>query len=106
MQLCLFAGGKFLDPRRGSSRDGVEVQIEDGLIKDVPDWPFRPQSATCMDLRGRTVMPGPIDAHIYLVPTEVNAHLFAETPLMRLPAKGFVAERAVMLRGRVVKHAC
>lgn len=80
MQSCLFAGGRFLDPRQDSFRGGVEVLVEDGLIKQVRDRPIHARSATCIDLRGRT--------------------------LMLLAAKWCsVAEWAIMLRGRIVKHA-
>lgn len=99
MQSFLFAGGRFLDPRQNELRDGVEVLVEGGQIKEVSDQPIRAQSATRIALNGRTLMPGLIDAHIHLVLTEVNLHLLADTPLTLLAAKGSVAMRAMLMRG-------
>lgn len=99
MQSFLFAGGKFLDPRQDSLRDGVEVLVENGVVKEVSDQPIRAQAATRIDLNGRTLMPGLIDAHIHLVLTEVNLQLLADTPLTLLAAKGSVAMRAMLMRG-------
>ena len=99
MNAFLFTGGRFLDPRQDELRDGVEVLVENGLIKEVADRPIQTQSATRVDLRGRTLMPGLIDAHIHLVLTEVNLQLLADVPLTLLAAKGSVAMRAMLMRG-------
>lgn len=99
MNAFLFTGGRFLDPRQDELRDGVEVLVENGLIKEVADKPIQAQSATRIDLRGRTLMPGLIDAHIHLVLTEVNLQLLADVPLTLLAAKGSVAMRAMLMRG-------
>jgi imidazolonepropionase-like amidohydrolase len=95
----VFSGGRFLDPRLDTRRDWVELLVEDGLVKEVSDRPIRATSATRIDLGGRTVMPGLIDAHIHLVLTEVNLQLLADVPLTLLAAKGSVAMRAMLMRG-------
>ncbi len=50
-------------------------------------------------------MPGLIDAHGHVVPTEANLYLLADTTLTPLAAKRSVAKRAIILTGRFVKHA-
>jgi len=95
----LFHGGRFLDPRKDELQDGISVLIEDGLVKEVSDRPIATSSATAIDLRGRTLMPGLIDAHIHIVLTEVNLRLLADVPLTLLAAKGSVAMRAMLHRG-------
>jgi imidazolonepropionase-like amidohydrolase len=95
----LFHGGRFLDPRKDDLQDGVSVLVEDGLVKEVSDRPIGSSSATAIDLRGRTLMPGLIDAHIHIVLTEVNLRLLADVPLTLLAAKGSVAMRAMLHRG-------
>ncbi|MGH7041040.1 MAG: amidohydrolase family protein, partial [Acetobacteraceae bacterium] len=99
MTAFLFSGGRFLDPRRDALRDGVEMLVEDGLVKEVADRPIRTANATRIDLGGRTLMPGLIDAHIHLVMTEVNLQLLADVPLTLLAAKGSVAMREMLMRG-------
>ena len=95
----LFIGGRFLDPRHDELRDGMEVLVEDTLIKQVSDRPIAAPNAQRIDIGGRTLMPGLIDAHIHVVLTEVNLQLLADVPLTLLAAKGSVAMRAMLERG-------
>ena len=99
MTSYLFSGGRFLDPRQDNLRDGMSVLVEDGMVKEVSDRPITGTSATRIDLKGRTLMPGLIDAHIHVVLTEVNLRLLADVPLTLLAAKGSVAMRAMLHRG-------
>src|SRR5262245_2042904 len=91
----IFHGGKFLDPRLDEVREGVEVLVEDGLVRQVDDRPITSASAQRIDLGGRTIMPGLIDAHIHIVLTEVNLQLLSDVPLTLLSAKGATAMRAM-----------
>jgi imidazolonepropionase-like amidohydrolase len=95
----LFTGGRFLDPRRDELIDGIEVLVEDTLIKEVSDRPIAAASAQRIDIGKRTLMPGLIDAHIHICLTEVNLQLMADIPLTLLSAKGSVAMRAMLERG-------
>ena len=95
----LFSGGRFLDPREDDLQDGMSVLVEDGVVKEVSDRPITSSTAVRIDLRGRTLMPGLIDAHIHVVLTEVNLRLLADVPLTLLAAKGSVAMRAMLHRG-------
>lgn len=99
MTSFLFTGGRFLDPRLDALRDGVEVLVEDNLIKEVSDRPITSASAERIDIGNRTLMPGLIDAHIHIVLTEVNLRLLADVPLTLLAAKGSVQMRAMLERG-------
>src|SRR3984885_10097688 len=99
MTSFVFGGGRFLDPRRDELREGIEVLVEDGLVKEVSDRPIRAAGAERIDLRGRTLMPGLIDCHIHIVLTEVNIQLLSDVPLTLLAAKGSVAMRAMLMRG-------
>src|ERR1700761_6249143 len=96
----LFSGGRFLDPRRDALVDGVEVLVEDTLIKAVSfDGPISAPGARRIDIGARTLMPGLIDAHIHICLTEVNLKLMDDMPLTLLSAKGSVAMRAMLERG-------
>ncbi|HEX3952071.1 MAG TPA: amidohydrolase family protein [Stellaceae bacterium] len=95
----LFHGGRLLDPRRDALLDGVEVLVEGDRIKEVADRPISAGSATRVDLRGRTLMPGLIDAHIHLLLAEVNLHLLDGVPLTLLAAKGGASAKAMLMRG-------
>jgi imidazolonepropionase-like amidohydrolase len=66
------AGARLFDGTGSSPRDGAGVLIEDGVIARVGDaGDGTPDAARVIDVRGRTVMPGLIDAH---------AHVFGRTP--------------------------
>jgi len=95
----LFHGGRFLDPRRDTLADGVHVLVEGDRIKEVSDKPISAANATRIDLGGRTLMPGLIDAHIHIVMSEVNIHHLDGVPLTLLAAKGSVSARNMLRRG-------
>jgi imidazolonepropionase-like amidohydrolase len=95
----LFSGGRLLDPRRDDLVEGVEILVEAGLVKEVSDRPIKTATAQRIDLAGRTLMPGLIDAHIHIVLTEVNLHLLSDVPLTLLAAKGAASMHAMLMRG-------
>jgi imidazolonepropionase-like amidohydrolase len=95
----LFHGGRILDPRRDALLDGIEVLVEDDRIKEVADRPIPAPAATRIDLRGRTLMPGLIDAHVHLLLAEVDIRLLEGVPLTLLAAKGSVSAKAMLMRG-------
>ena len=99
MTAILFHNLRLLDPRRDELLDGMQVLIEDNLVREVSDRPIASAAAERIDLAGRTLMPGLIDAHIHIVLTEVNLRLLADVPLTLLAAKGSVAMRAMLMRG-------
>lgn len=99
MTSYLFSGGRLLDPRRDELVEGAEVLVEGGSVKEVSDRPIKAASAQRIDLGGKTLMPGLIDAHIHLVLTEVNLHRLSDVPLTLLAAKGSAAMQAMLMRG-------
>ena len=56
-----------LDPEAGSLTEGQAVVVEDGRVVEVgPAAAVRAGDATVLDVRGGTVMPGLIDAHVHV----------------------------------------
>jgi imidazolonepropionase-like amidohydrolase len=99
MASFLFTGGSFLDPRQDELRDGIELLIEDNIIKEVSDRPITSATAQRIAIGNRTLMPGLIDAHIHIVLSEVKLQLLSDVPLTLLAAKGAVQMRAMLERG-------
>jgi len=95
----LFHGGRFLDPRRDELLSGIEVLVTDGKVVEVADRPIGAAKAQRVDLRGKTLMPGLIDAHIHVVLSEVFLQNMADTPLTLMAAKGAAAMRSFLMRG-------
>ncbi len=65
MSLTLFRGGLVFDGAGAEARDGLEVLVEGARIKEVSDRPIGAQGARVVELGGRCLMPGLIDAHFH-----------------------------------------
>lgn len=62
-------GGEYLDTRAGVLRANGAIVVRDGRIVEIQPRtaaPKLPAGARTIDLRGRTVLPGLIDAHVHL----------------------------------------
>jgi imidazolonepropionase-like amidohydrolase len=99
MSFFLFSGGRLLDPRRGELLDGVEVLIEGERVKEISDRPIKSAGATRVELAGRTLMPGLIDAHLHVFLNEVNIGVLDAVPLTLLAINGSLALKASLMRG-------
>jgi imidazolonepropionase-like amidohydrolase len=99
MSSFLFSGGRFLDPRRGELVDGIEVVIEGERVKEVSDRPIKASAATRVELAGRTLMPGLIDAHLHVFLNEVNIGALDAVPLTLLAINGAIALKNSLMRG-------
>lgn len=56
---------RLVDGRGGGARDGVTVTVADGRIESVGEARVEPPPGA-IDLAGRTLLPGLIDAHVHL----------------------------------------
>ena len=63
----LFRHGKIFDGTGEELLEDVEVLVEGARIVEVSDVPIRSGTAEVVDLRGRTLMPGLIDAHFHAI---------------------------------------
>jgi imidazolonepropionase-like amidohydrolase len=72
MSLVLFRNAKVFDGLTAQTRDGLEVLVEGERIKEVSDRPISASTARVVDVGGRTLMPGLIDAHFHAVAADPN----------------------------------
>jgi imidazolonepropionase-like amidohydrolase len=75
--------------------DGMDVLVEEGLIREVSDRPLQSAGAQVIDVRGRTLMPGLIDAHVHVYASDVS--------VQRLEAHGEAYRTAHAIR--MLNHA-
>ena len=61
----LFRNGRIFDGLREELLEGFEVLVEGDRIAEISDVPIRTGTAEVIDLQGRTLMPGLIDAHFH-----------------------------------------
>jgi imidazolonepropionase-like amidohydrolase len=105
MASVLFHGGKLFDPRLDHLVEGVEVLVEGDRVKAVarPDGetrgPLPAVGATRIDLRGRTLMPGLIDAHVHIFITKLPLAALENMPLTFLAVSASVLMRSMLRRG-------
>src|SRR5579871_6141175 len=99
MTSYLFTGGQFFNPRLDALVEGVEVLVEGGYVREVSERPIKSADAVRVDLGGRTLMPGLIDAHVHIFLTEVKLALLENIPLSLLAAQASVLMRAMLMRG-------
>ncbi|MBY0337417.1 MAG: amidohydrolase family protein [Acetobacteraceae bacterium] len=94
--MIVFENARVLDGRADHALEGMHVLVEGDRIREVSDRPIRAEGARRLDLAGRTLMPGLIDAHVHLIASLVNVHANALLP------DALVAHRAAKLAGEML----
>jgi imidazolonepropionase-like amidohydrolase len=74
MTPVLFKNARVFDGFSEECPEGMHVLIEQGIIREVSDTPINTNDAHAIDVGGRTLMPGLIDAHIHAYFCDVNWH--------------------------------
>jgi imidazolonepropionase-like amidohydrolase len=75
----LLRGARLIDGTGAAPQPGVDVLLEAGRIKQVGPALAAPAGAALIDLGGRTLLPGLIDAHTHLLNTPQVSHAEAVT---------------------------
>jgi imidazolonepropionase-like amidohydrolase len=81
MTAIILANCAVLDGTRDERREDHHVLVEDGHIREVSDRPLRSATAETIDLQGRTLLPGLIDAHVHVMAVDAQLARLAEQPL-------------------------
>jgi imidazolonepropionase-like amidohydrolase len=99
MTLSVLRNASVLDPDQGTLSAGLSVVVEGGRIADVGPALRVPGDADVLDVAGRTVMPGLIDAHTH--PAIVDHEVFdmAEWPPTYVAARASHALAGMLARG-------
>lgn len=99
MASTLFRNGLLFDGLSDAPREGVEVLVEDDRIKEVSESPVTTAGARVIDLGGRTLMPGLIDAHYHAIAADPDLSKLADMPrsLVYQHARKFL--EASLMRG-------
>lgn len=95
----LLRGAKIFDGETPDLLEGFEVLVGDGRILELSDRPIKSDEATVIDLRGRTLMPGLIDAHVHVLAAKADLASIAEMPRMLLAQHARQMLEAMLNRG-------
>jgi imidazolonepropionase-like amidohydrolase len=74
MTPVLFRNARVFDGQSAECAEGMSVLVADGLIQEVSDQAVKAGAARTIDVGGRTLMPGLIDAHVHAYASDVNVH--------------------------------
>lgn len=95
----VFFGGKLLDVDAGTLREGLELLVENDRIAQISEGRIDAPDAERIDLGGRTLMPGLVDAHVHVVATLVNLAENAALPSSVIALRSAGIMRKMLMRG-------
>jgi imidazolonepropionase-like amidohydrolase len=95
----LFRNAHLLDAASGELRGGHDVLVEDERIVEVSGGPIEPRDADVVDLRGRTLMPGLIDAHVHATITTMDLAAMERRPASLVAQEARHVLEAMLRRG-------
>jgi imidazolonepropionase-like amidohydrolase len=72
MAQTLFRNARLFDGFNSDCPEGMQVLVENGVIREISDRPIACAGAQVLDVGGRTLMPGLIDAHIHAYASDVS----------------------------------
>jgi imidazolonepropionase-like amidohydrolase len=96
--ITLFTNARIVDGTKAERADPVSVLVEGGTIREVGKA-VASAKAKAIDLKGRTLMPGLIDAHVHVVAGVADLGLNARLPDSLVTARSFVIMREMLARG-------
>ena len=99
MSAVVFANCTVLDGTREERREDHHVLVENGLIREVADRPIRSAGAEIVEVEGRTLMPGLIDAHVHVIAVDQLLARLAERPVSLVTLQAARVLEAMLQRG-------
>jgi imidazolonepropionase-like amidohydrolase len=98
MASILFTNARIVDGTAPERGDPVSVLVEGGVIREVAPS-LGAGSAEVIDLKGRTLMPGLIDAHVHVVAGVADLGRNAALPDSLVTVRSLVIMREMLMRG-------
>ena len=95
----IFANCAVLDGTRRGRREDHHVLVEGGRIREVSERPIGSTAAETVDLAGRTLMPGLIDAHVHVLAVDAALARLADRPVTLLTLQASRVLEGMLMRG-------
>jgi imidazolonepropionase-like amidohydrolase len=99
MATVIFANCAVLDGTHRERREDHHVLVEGDRIREVSDRPIISGAAATVDLRGRTLMPGLIDAHVHVLAVDAVLARLSERPVTLLTLQAAKILEDMLQRG-------
>lgn len=97
--MTIFRNCTVLNGGANEPRPGCDVLVEGNRIREVADRPISVSEAAVIDVEGRTLMPGLIDAHVHVFAIHLNQSLAEDIPLTQMTAQAVPRIKAMLDRG-------
>jgi imidazolonepropionase-like amidohydrolase len=95
----IFRNALVFDGKSPEPREGMTVVVENGRITEVTDALVTAESARLIDLRGKFLMPGLIDAHFHAYGISMDVTKFDHMPASLLAHHGARMLEDTLMRG-------
>ena len=99
MNDLVLSNASIVDGLHDAPRGPYHIRVADGLIREVSETPLNSASARRIDLAGRTLMPGLIDAHVHVIATTPNLGANLRLPNSLIAHRGARLMRNMLMRG-------
>jgi len=97
--MILFQNCRLFDGLGDALREDCHVLVEGARVKEVADRPIKAKGADVIDLKGRTLMPGLIDAHFHAMAADPDFSKLESMPRSLLHQHARVLLEATLQRG-------
>jgi imidazolonepropionase-like amidohydrolase len=97
--MIVLDNARFIDVAKREVRDGTSIAIEGDTIREVGSKPVKLDGAQRIDLKGKSVLPGLIDAHCHVTIVDANMRSMAGLPLTLTTARAARIMSEVLNRG-------
>src|SRR5262245_14039684 len=99
MAAVVFTNCAVLDGASRERREDHHVLVEGDRIREVSDRPIVSAAAETIDLRGRTLMPGLIDAHVHVLAVDAALARLPDRPVSLLTLQAARVLEGMLQRG-------
>jgi imidazolonepropionase-like amidohydrolase len=96
---AIFANCAVLDGTSKERREDHHVLVENGKIREVADRPIESAASDTVDLAGRTLMPGLIDAHVHVLAVDAALARLSDRPVTLLTLQAARVLEGMLQRG-------
>jgi imidazolonepropionase-like amidohydrolase len=79
-ETLIFENAFLIDGTGSEPREDASVVVADGVIQEIVGSRAKQPAGRRIDLKGKTLMPGLIDAHVHIGNIEIRNHLTAQLP--------------------------
>src|SRR5476649_2676269 len=97
--MIVLDNARFIDIAKREVRDGTSIAIEGERIREVSLKPITLNGAQRIDLKGKSVLPGLIDAHCHVTIIDANMRKMAGIPLTLTTALSSKLMTEILARG-------